>query len=84
MQTKPNIPLLFKLWQDVTLSTSDIARQIGVKHGSLHGIAKRYGLKRRSISRAAQNRRPDPTPEEIYARAAELRKHWPDHRFQRP
>ena len=81
---KPNVPLLFKVWHDDTLSKADIARMVGVNENALHGLAKRYGLPRRAVTRAAHNRRPDPTPEEIYARAAELRKHWPSHRFQQP
>jgi hypothetical protein len=68
-----NVALLFQMWNDPALSLRDIAQKLGVNDTAMHPIRHRYGLGKRPITRAAQSRKRDPSIEEIYAMAAELR-----------
>jgi hypothetical protein len=42
-----NVPLMFKLWNDDTLRTEDVALQLGLSTGTLRKVATRHGLTHR-------------------------------------
>ena len=72
-----DVPLLFQLWHDETLTQSDVARRLGLSVTMLGRTARRHKLKPRP--RLAKCNVVDPTPDEIAARAAECRaKHMAD------
>jgi len=42
-----NVPLMFKLWNDGTLRTEDVALRLGLSTGTLRKVATRHGLTHR-------------------------------------
>jgi hypothetical protein len=42
-----DVPLMFRLWNDETLRTEDVALQLGLSTGTLRKVAGRHGLKHR-------------------------------------
>jgi hypothetical protein len=78
---------LFRLWQDETLKTEQVAQQIGVSTNYLYAIAKRHGLPRRKgpapVRDLLERQRDDPTPEEIEELKRDLReKHFAEMRAE--
>jgi transposase-like protein len=67
-----DVPLLFQLWADMTLTRVEVARKLGVTEGNLTRLAARHGLGRRGRQHRAFSM-DDPTPEEIAQRAQECR-----------
>jgi len=41
---KVDVPLMFKLWNDDTLRTEDVAMQLGISTNTLRKIGRRHGL----------------------------------------
>ena len=66
---------LRELWADDRLKTSEIAGTLGVTMTTLYRESKRLELPKR-YSGKRQDCELDPTPEEIEARAAEVRAGW--------
>ena len=69
---KVDVPTLFSLWGDMTLTRVEVARKLGVTEGNLTRLAERYGLGPRGRQHRAFSM-DDPTPEEIAERARECR-----------
>jgi hypothetical protein len=69
---KVDVPTLFLLWADMTLTRVEVARKLGVTEGNLTRLAERYGLGPRGRQHRAFSM-DDPTPEEIAERARECR-----------
>ena len=69
---KVDVPTLFNLWADMTLTRVEVARKLGVTDGNLTRLAERYGLGPRGRQHRAFSM-DDPTPEEIAERARECR-----------
>lgn len=67
-----DVPTLFSLWADMTLTRVEVARKLGVTEGNLTRLAERYGLGPRGRQHRAFSM-DDPTPEEIAERARECR-----------
>jgi len=67
-----DVPMLFRLWGDMTLTRVEVARQLGLTEGNLTRLAARYGLGPRGRQHRAFSM-DDPTPDEIAHRAAECR-----------
>ena len=42
-----DVPLMFRLWNDETLRTEDVALQLGLSTGTLRKVASRHGLNHR-------------------------------------
>ena len=42
-----DVPLMFRLWNDDTLRTEDVALQLGLSTGTLRKVASRHGLNHR-------------------------------------
>ena len=82
MRVKVDVARLFALWNDESLTRSEVARELGVTAGQLTRLAGRHGL----APRARQHRafsRADPTPDEIVRRAAECReRHYAQRRSE--
>ena len=67
-----DVPMLFELWSDMTLTRVEVARKLGVTENNLTRLAARYGLGPRGRQHRAFSM-DDPTPDEIAHRAAECR-----------
>lgn len=67
-----DVPMLFRLWEDTTLTRAEMARKLGVTEGNLTRLAERYGLGPRGRQHRAFSM-DDPTPDEIAERARECR-----------
>jgi hypothetical protein len=67
-----DVPMLFRLWGDMTLTRVEVARQLGLTEGNLTRLAARYGLGPRGRQHRAFSM-DDPTPDEIAERARECR-----------
>ena len=67
-----DVPMLFRLWGDMTLTRAEIARKLGATENQLTRLAERHGLGRRGRQHRAFSM-DDPTPDEIAQRAAECR-----------
>jgi transposase-like protein len=67
-----DVPMLFELWSDMTLTRVEVARKLGVTENNLTRLAARYGLGPRGRQHRAFSM-DDPTPEEIAERARECR-----------
>jgi len=67
-----DVPMLFRLWEDMTLTRVEVARKLGVTENHLTRLAARYGLGRRGRQHRAFSM-DDPTPDEIAERARECR-----------
>jgi transposase-like protein len=79
-----DVPLLFRLWGDMTLTRAEIARKLGTTENQLTRLAERHGLGRRGRQHRAFSM-DDPTPEEIAERAAECRaRHFAQRRAEDP
>jgi len=63
-------------WTSEDMTIVQIAKALGCSEKTVRAWAKKWGFEPRLV--AAD----DPTEEEIYARAAELRKDWPASRFR--
>jgi uncharacterized protein YjcR len=63
-------------WMSEDMTIMQIAKSLGCSEKTVRRWAKKWGFETRL---AAAD---DPTEEEIYARAAELRKDWPAWRFR--
>jgi hypothetical protein len=83
IKVKVDVPLLFKLWAMPVdkMPPAKICSELGVSQASLYTLRQRYKLpaRQKSLDRAPD----DPTPEEIEARAAEVRASWPDGEHER-
>ena len=81
-----DVPLLFKLWADPSVYSSDLPQRLGVSETAIRRLAKRYGLPRRKPYQKALNVNlgplpGDPTPEQIAQRAYECRqRHYRERR----
>ena len=77
----PEIPVkkLKQLWE-TQRTTEEIAIQLRVSLTYLHTLARRHNLPKRThvqkVRRKNGEKEIDPTPEEIIARAAEVRARW--------
>ena len=69
---KVDVPMLFSLWGDMSLTRVEVARKLGVTENQLTRLADRHGLGRRGRQHRAFSM-DDPTPEEIAERARECR-----------
>ena len=67
-----DVPMLFALWGDTTLTRAEVARKLGLTANQLTRLADRHGLGRRGRQHRAFSM-DDPTPEQIAERAAECR-----------
>lgn len=67
-----DVPMLFRLWGDMTLTRAEVARQLGLTDGNLTRLAARHGLGPRGRQHRAFSM-DDPTPDEIAERARECR-----------
>jgi len=69
-------------WDDESLTRIDIAKRFNVSLSTLCSLAKRYDLptQRDNYTKTGA---PDPTPEEIAKRAAEVRAGWSEARARR-
>lgn len=83
---------LRKLWEDEGLKTREVAALLGTTLTPLYREAKRLKLPKRAWGKRMAGEL-DPTPEEIEARAAEIRASWnrsqvrnrtPAHRWRPP
>ena len=73
-----DVPRLFELWHDATLSRREIGIAIGVSQSCLSKTAAKLGLPKRETVHCAAN---DPTPEEIRERARQCReRHYAERR----
>lgn len=70
-------------WDDDTLTRAQIANKFGVALSTLSTLAKRYGLPLQRDNYTNTLSVPDPTPEEIRQRAAEVRAGWSESRARR-
>jgi len=68
---KVDVPTLFLLWADMTLTRVEVARKLGVTEGNLTRLAERYGLGPRGRQHRAFSM-DDPTPEDDAASANSL------------
>lgn len=77
--TKIDVPLLFRLWNTPGIKINDVAAGLGVSLNVLRRLRDQYGLPEKPAERADEGdqQEDDPTPEEIAARAAEVRRSWP-------
>ena len=66
-----DVPMLFRLWGDMTLTRVEVARQLGLTEGNLTRLAARYGLGPRGRQHRAFSM-DDPTPEDDAASANSL------------
>lgn len=87
MKTTINASLLFKLWHDYSLRTTEVAARLGCSPRRLSAEARRYGLPRRKPTHKPRaddldRQAGDPTPEEIALRAAAIRATWGPDRFR--
>jgi hypothetical protein len=84
----PDIPpkKLRQLWL-TQRKTEDIAIELQVSLPYLYTLAKRYSLPKRThvkkTTRPRTQKEVDPTPEEIIARAAEVRERWTEKEYER-
>lgn len=70
-------------WQSDTISR-EICKKYGISRGHLHAVANSLGLGRRPVSSWETHPQvPDPTPEEIAERAAEVRAGWSEYDRER-
>lgn len=67
-----DVPLLFRLWADESLTREQVARRLGCSHAHLARAVKTYGLPAR-LRRKPLVVPTDPTPDEIAERARECR-----------
>lgn len=73
-----DVPRLFLLWNTPSLSINDVAAAMGLTLNQLRSARERYGLLEKPRADESLERADcDPTPEEIAARAAEVRADWP-------
>jgi predicted transcriptional regulator of viral defense system len=49
-----DVPLMFRLWNDDTLRTEDVALQLGLSTGTLRKVASRHGLLHRVSTRSGE------------------------------
>lgn len=76
-----DVPLLYQLWNDRTLTRSEIASRLKISHTFLTRLVKRHKLP----PRQAEHKRHvvDPTPDEIAERARQCReKHFAERRAE--
>jgi hypothetical protein len=73
---KVDVKKLFSLWQ-TEKTTTEISSELGITKSALYSVARRYALPRRTaLVRRSPDRMTDPTPEELEAKAAEIRRGW--------
>ena len=70
-------------WFDETLTRADIKDKFGLSKTRCRRIAKEYGLPMERPNFVDTTKSPDPTPEEIEERAAEIRRGWSEAERQR-
>lgn len=72
-------PELFRLWHS-ELTNEELCRKLQVARSTLDSLRMRYGLPRRRWERKSPQDyiENNPTPDEIAARAAEIRAGWPE------
>jgi len=70
-----DVPLLYKLWSDSTISMAEVARRLGgVSQSHLYSLARRHKLPPRPAAETDDEERP--TKEEIEAGIAEVQRTW--------
>ena len=67
-----DVPAMYRLWRDMTLSRREIAVELGISHSTLEYLASKHKLPKRPSQRGNREM-VDPTPEEIAERARECR-----------
>ena len=73
---KVDVPVLFKMWADGA-SRYEICQMLGIRPGAFQHIRRRYALPKRNKGRPTRGpNEPDPTPEELVERCAEVRAKW--------
>lgn len=73
---KVDVPKLFEMWA-AGASRYEICTMLGIRPGAFQHIRRRYALPKRNKGRVARGpMEPDPTPEELAARCAEVRAKW--------
>lgn len=70
-ERKVDVPTLFRLWGETSLTRAEVARHLGVTANQLTKLAEKYGLGRRSKQHRAFSI-DDPTPEDDAASANSL------------
>lgn len=76
-----DVPLLYQLWNDRTLTRAEIASRLGISHTFLTRLVAKHKLP----PRQAEHKRNvvDPTPDEIAERARQCReKHFAERRSE--
>jgi hypothetical protein len=63
---------LHRVWHDRRLTEAEVCEKLGVTRNTLWTLRKRHGLPKRNPIRSGATKK-DPTIEEIYAKAAEIR-----------
>ena len=78
-----DVPKLFELWA-AGASQYEISLALGIRPGTFWQIRNRYALPRRAPAKPAKaSHEPDPTPEELAQRCAEVRARWSDEETKR-
>lgn len=78
-----DVPLLYQLWNDRTLTRAEIASRLGISHTFLTRLVAKHKLP----PRHAEHKRNvvDPTPDEIAERARQCReRHYAQRRAEPP
>jgi len=70
------------LWQDQTLYLHEIARTLDISIGTLVAHKKLLGLPGRRVGESYEQRKDDPSPDEIRTKCIEIQTTWPPHRFE--
>lgn len=78
-----DVPLLFRLWADESLTRQQIAHRLKCSHAHLARAVKTYGLSAR-LRRKPVVVLTDPTPDEIAERARECRERHMAQRRREP
>lgn len=82
-EKKIDIPLMWQLWADATLSREEVARRLGVACTTLGKLQRKHHLPVRAVEPRRRRTKPDPTPDEIAVRARECReRHFAERRAE--
>lgn len=78
-----DVPRLFRLWHDYTVSNEELMKLLDIKVGMFYRLREHYKLPKRppqcwkrKIDMESHDLQDDPTPEEIAERAAFCRSRW--------
>lgn len=67
-----DLPTLYRLWADLSLSRAEVAHRLGISHSRLGLLARTHKLPKRP--RVNNRIDIDPTPQEIRERKREMRR----------